>query len=111
VLAGGAGTDTFKFAAMGSANVDTVVDYNFIVGDQIDLSDLLDATGINDGNISSYIHLTQIGSNIIIQVDTAGTGTFTGGSHDVATLVGIGTTGATDPVRVHFSGHDHGLMI
>ena len=110
VLAGGAGADTFKFAELGSANSDIVVDYNFTEGDRIDLSGLLDATGINDGNMSSYLHLLEVGSNIVVQVDTTGSGNFTGGTHDVATLVGIATAGNTDPVHVYFSGHVHGLI-
>ena len=110
VLTGRAGADTFKFAEMGSANSDIVTDYNYAEGDRIDLSGLLDGTGINDGNMSSYLHLLESESNIVVQVDTIGSGNFTSGTHDVATLVGIATSGNTDPVRVFFSGHDHGLV-
>jgi Ca2+-binding RTX toxin-like protein len=110
ILAGGTGADTFKFAEIGSAHADTVADYNYTEGDRIDLSGLLDGTGINDGNMSSYLHLVESGSNIIVQVDTAGGGNFTGGTHDVATLVGVATAGS-DPVRVSFGGHDHGMIV
>ena len=109
-LAGGTGADTFKFAEMGSAHVDSVTDYNYAEGDRVDLSGLLDATGINDGNMSSYLHLLEVGSNIVVQVDTTGSGNFSGGTHDVAMLVGIATAGSTDPVHVYFSGHVHGLV-
>ena len=106
IFTGGAGADTFKFAEMGSAGADTVTDYNYSEGDHIDLSGLLDATAINDSNMCGYIHLLESGSNIVVQVDTAGNGEFSGGTHDVVALVGINPVGA-DPVRIFFGGHDH----
>jgi hypothetical protein len=109
VLAGGAGADTFNFAELGAAHMDTVADYSFAEGDHIDLSGLLDGTAVNDGNFANYVHLLESGSDVILQVDLSGTGTFAA-ANNVATLVGVATPGI-DPVRVHFSGQDHSLLV
>ena len=86
---------------MGAANIDTIADYNFAQGDKIDVSALLDSVFGSGALESNYIHLTSSLTNpadLVLQVDTGGTGDFTGGTHDVATLIGINTVGA-DPVR------------
>jgi len=109
IVAGGAGPDTFKFAELGTANIDTIADYNFAEGDKIDVSALLDSVFGSGALESNYIHLTSSLTNpadLVLQVDTGGTGDFTGGTHDVVTLVGINTVGA-DPIRVFFAGHDY----
>jgi Ca2+-binding RTX toxin-like protein len=110
VLVGGAGADTFNFAELGAANRDMVVDYSFTEEDVVNLSSLLDGTAINEGNFGNYVRLLESGSDIIVQVDLAGTGAFKGGSRDVATLVGAETAGI-DPVLVHFSSHNHALLV
>ena len=38
VLIGGTGADTFKFAELGSTDRDTIADYEFAAGHQVDLS-------------------------------------------------------------------------
>ena len=105
-MIGGTGADTFKFAELGSTDRDTIADYEFAAGDQVDLSSILDATGINDTNINGYIRLLETGPDITIQIDATGNGGFEGG--DVATL--SGAAAAADPVRVLFSGQQHNLV-
>ncbi|WP_441241213.1 T1SS-143 repeat domain-containing protein [Tardiphaga sp. 768_D3_N2_1] len=111
VLRGGSGADTFKFGAghIGAANLDSILDFSNAEGDKIDISGLLDSiAGVQaDGsNINSYVHLAQSGNNVVVQVDTTGTGNFSGTSHDVATLVGYGTSNA-DIVNMVFKNTDH----
>ncbi|KKB79369.1 hypothetical protein VW29_17555 [Devosia limi DSM 17137] len=48
-LSGGSGNDTFKFAEMGADNVDTITD--FVIGDVIDLSDLLPGAVGNEADV------------------------------------------------------------
>jgi VCBS repeat-containing protein len=110
VLAGGEGATTFKFSeAATSSNLDTIVNYSFSKGDEIDLSGLLDSiSGVqaNGANISSYVRVIQSGADLSVQVDTTGNANFAG--HDVATLAGYGTS-AADIVNVVFKNVDHTL--
>ena len=108
-LTGGAGADRFTFAEMGHDNMDTILDYDAGQSDVIDISALLGSlTGAaaDGSNIERYVHLEQNNNNIVVQVDAAGTGNFSGGSHDVAVLQGYGTSNA-DIVRIAFQGHEH----
>ncbi|MGM4961962.1 T1SS-143 repeat domain-containing protein [Tardiphaga sp. 1201_B9_N1_1] len=108
-LSGGSGADTFKFAETGASNVDSILDFSNGEGDKIDISGLLDGiAGVQaDGsNINNYVHLTQNGGNVLVQVDTTGAGNFSGNTHDVATLVGYGTSNA-DIVNMVFKNTDH----
>lgn len=115
VLRGGSGADTFKFGAghIGAANLDSILDFSNAEGDKIDISGLLDSiAGVQaDGsNINSYVHLAQSGNNVVVQVDTTGTGNFSGNTHDVATLVGYGTSNA-DIVNMVFKNTDHTMTV
>ncbi|MGM4918884.1 T1SS-143 repeat domain-containing protein [Tardiphaga sp. 813_E8_N1_3] len=115
VLRGGLGADTFKFGAghIGAANLDSILDFSNAEGDKIDISGLLDSiAGVQaDGsNINNYVHLTQNGGNVLVQVDTTGAGNFSGNTHDVATLVGYGTSNA-DIVNMVFKNTDHSMTV
>jgi Ca2+-binding RTX toxin-like protein len=85
-LAGGSGADVFMFAELGTANADTIIDYNFAQGDAIDLSALLDSVFNPGDDIHAFVEITNTGSATEIRVDTAGGGNFTAGAHDVAHL-------------------------
>jgi Ca2+-binding RTX toxin-like protein len=112
VLSGGRGGDTFAFTApVIAANLDLIVDYSYVEGDKIDLSALLNANfdpGVD--TVSDFVRLTQVGSNITVQVDADGT---TGGANwaDVAMLSNYGTTPVQDLVRVFFDTQEHILKI
>jgi Ca2+-binding RTX toxin-like protein len=110
VLSGGQGADTFtaNTGETGSGNADTILDYNFLEGDKIDLSALLDiATG---KNVTDYVDVTQNGSDITVRVDVTGGGSFEAGASEVYTLTGIDTDG-TDPLSVLIDGYDHHLTV
>ncbi|SEI23750.1 VCBS domain-containing protein [Tardiphaga sp. OK245] len=115
VLVGGTGADIFKFGAneIGASNLDKIIDFSNAEGDKIDISGLLDGiAGVQaDGsNINNYVHLTQNGGNVLVQVDTTGAGNFSGNTHDVATLVGYGTSNA-DIVNMVFKNTDHTMTV
>lgn len=86
-LEGDGGNDTFVFdsSALGATN--TIVDFHS-TQDVLNIHDLL--TGYTSGvsSIDDFVHLTQSGSNMILSVDTDGTGsghTF----QNIATLNGV----------------------
>jgi Ca2+-binding RTX toxin-like protein len=106
VLAGNLGADTFEFSHFGTANRDIVADYNFMEGDKLDLTGLLNSVFGPGDDPADFVQLLQSGNDLIVRVDQGGTGTFTAGATDVATLVGIGTSGA-DIVRVVFESAEH----
>ena len=109
ILSGGRGADTFYFSSMGSTNLDSIIDFSNAEGDKIDLSDLLNGiSGVaaDGSNIGHYVQLTQTGSDLSVKVDTTGTGNFSGNTHDIATLVGYGTSNA-DIVNMVFKNQDH----
>jgi Ca2+-binding RTX toxin-like protein len=112
-LSGGSGADIFKFAETGASNVDSILDFSNGEGDKIDISALLDGiagVAANGSNINNYVHLTQNGGNVLVQVDTTGAGNFSGNTHDVATLVGYGTSNA-DIVNMVFKNTDHSMTV
>ncbi|MBO6719225.1 MAG: tandem-95 repeat protein [Rhizobiaceae bacterium] len=115
-LTGGTGADTFVIdpsSALLPGSADTILDYSFVDGDQIDLNSLLDAAfGANpipNAEIPNYVRLAQAGSNVNVQVDADGTGT---GSNwvDVAVLQGYGTAGA-DTVKILFDDTEHTFSV
>lgn len=91
-LYGSTGLDVFEFSDRGGGNQDTI--FNFTVGaDQLDLSDLLTGYDPITDAITDFIRITDSGGNSDVRVDTAGTGSFGGGSV-VAIISGV--TGLTD---------------
>jgi Ca2+-binding RTX toxin-like protein len=84
-LTGGSGNDRFVFAETGVANRDDITDYVF-GQDEIDLSALLDAIVINDGNVGQYVQATSLAGNTLLRVDLTGSGNFAE-TGDVATLL------------------------
>jgi VCBS repeat-containing protein len=99
ILAGGTGADTFVFSEKGSANMDLILDYS--AGDKIDLSSLINiATG---KTVADYVKVEQIGSDVKVSVNTAGSGS---DWSPVAILDGYGT-GGTDLVKVLIDGNEH----
>ena len=110
VLSGGQGADAFTVNAgeTGSGNADTIVDYNFVEGDKLDLSSMLDiALG---KSVTDYVEVTQTGSDITVRVDVNGGGSFATGAGEVYTLTGIGTDGA-DPLSVLIDGTEHQFTV
>jgi Ca2+-binding RTX toxin-like protein len=108
ILSGGGGADTFVVDNL--VSTDVVVDYSCVEGDKIDLSTLLDANFGPGSTVSDFVQLTQVGSNIVVQVDVDGA---VGGANwvDVAVLANYGTTLPQDLVRLSFDGDDYFLKV
>ncbi|NEX76513.1 type I secretion C-terminal target domain-containing protein, partial [Aeromonas rivipollensis] len=109
MLAGGTGGDTFQWGAgtVGVANADTIADYNFTEGDKLDLSSLLTGFQVGD-NVAKFVKLSVSGENLLVSVDTTGSGNFASGQ--AYTLIGASAQGAV-PVKVVFGGYDHILFV
>ena len=104
-LTGNEGANSFILAQVGS--VDTVTDYSFAQGDELDLSGLLDAAFAAGDNINDFVRLQQDGADVTVQVDT--TGPSDGANFvNVAVLAGYGSSN-TDFVRVVFENQAHQL--
>jgi VCBS repeat-containing protein len=109
MLAGGKGADTYKWGASagieapGAANADTIVDYNYMDGDKLDLSALIDANFEAGDNINNFISVQGSGNNITVSVDPNGAGIFS----LAYTLIGVNTTSISDPVLIYLEGHNH----
>jgi hypothetical protein len=79
--------------------MDLILDYS--AGDKIDLSSLINiATG---KTVADYVKVEQIGSDVKVSVNTAGSGS---DWSPVAILDGYGT-GGTDLVKVLIDGNEH----
>ncbi|TAL31402.1 MAG: calcium-binding protein, partial [Alphaproteobacteria bacterium] len=109
VMFGNTGTDIFVFESGSSfAAIDTVKDFNTGQGDQLDLSDILDATAYDytADPITDWVRITTSGGNSLLYIDTDGTGID-------ATFVQIGllfgVTGLTDEATLLTNGNiiDH----
>ncbi len=90
-LTGGNGKDTFIFDQTALSASDVITDFKASTdNDVLTLKDLL--TGFTPGTsaISDFVHLTQSGANMILSVDTDGTGS-AHSFQDIATLTS--TTG------------------
>jgi hypothetical protein len=110
-LTGGAGADVFKFGEQGAANLDRILDFSNAQGDTIDISALLGAAaGAADANVRNYVNFAKSGSDLVLQVDTTGSGAFSGGAHDVATLAGYAVSNQ-HIVDVVFNSHDHQIAV
>ena len=108
ILSGGRGADNFRLDDV--LGTDVVIDYSYVEGDAIVLTDLLDANFGVGSTVSDFVKLTQTGSNITVQIDADGA---IGGANfvDVAILSNYGTTPVQDLVRVFFEGTDQILRI
>ena len=110
IIDGGAGLDRFFYSEVGTANQDTINNYNGtgISKDVIDLSALLDAAFGPSSNIENFIKVTDTGANAVVQIDATGTGNFTNAGN-VATLTGYGTVG--NSVSVYLEGAEHQIQV
>jgi Ca2+-binding RTX toxin-like protein len=108
ILSGGSGADTFWLDDIGGNDV--LIDYSYVEGDVIDLTQLLDANFGSGSTVSDFVRLTQTGSNVTVQVDTDGAANGTN-FVDVATLANYGTVPVQDLVRVFFGSDEHILKI
>ena len=108
ILSGGRGADNFRLDDV--LGTDVVIDYSYVEGDAIVLTDLLDTNFGAGSTVSDFVKLTQTGSNITVQIDANGA---VGGENfvDVAILSNYGTTPVQDLVRVFFEGTDQILRI
>jgi Ca2+-binding RTX toxin-like protein len=93
ILTGGAGSNTFVFThqeAVSAANSDTITDFKTGGGgDVLDISNILAGhvvTGGIGGNLGNFVHLTDSGTNEIVSVNAAGSGTT---FIQIATLTGV----------------------
>ncbi|MDB5519573.1 MAG: hypothetical protein JWQ17_6331, partial [Tardiphaga sp.] len=107
-LTGGAGADTFRYAEAGAGNADTLIDYSFAQGDELDLSGLLDAAFGSGSVAADFVRLVNTGNDVKVQVDTDGTGSAATWA-DVATLQGYHTAG--NQVLVAFEQQTHQLTV
>ncbi len=99
-LYGSDGREIFEFSATGSADADTVYDFDQ-VSDRLDLSDLLSGFDPMADLITDFVQISTSGGNSEIRVDTGGTASF-GASTIVATLDGV--TGMTDEAALYAAG-------
>lgn len=85
-LIGGLGADTFVFhEATAFNNIDVVSDFNAILGDKLDIRDVLDGYS---GPISDWVQITDSCLNSIVEVDRDGSGGSFGWTQ-IATLTGV----------------------
>ena len=104
-LTGGEGADTFVLAHLDTA--DLITDYNFVEGDDIDLTALFTTDiknsdgGADDKQLSDFVRIVENGNDASLEVDHSGSGNFT----HIATLQGIA---AGDTVNITFNDDDGG---
>ncbi len=102
-LYGEAGADTFIFEnAFAFNDLERVRDFSTTDNDAIDISDLLSSYDPLVDDITTFVQITDNGTNSTLYVDVNGTSTFDG-TTDVATLYGI--TGITDEALLETNGH------
>jgi T1SS-143 domain-containing protein len=107
-LKGGGGADIFVFADSGAGHVDTILDYSAGQHDKIDLSGLLDTAFGAGSNESDFVRLFNSGSNVTVQVNTAGAANGANWS-DVAVLQDYHAAG--NQVLVQFEQQTHQLTV
>jgi hypothetical protein len=68
----------FKFG-FNEIGTDTIADFNKSQGDKIDLSGMLQGSGITSANVANFLSLSQSGSttDAVLNIDPAGTANFT----------------------------------
>lgn len=84
---GGDGADTFIFELLNAfVDNDILADFSAGEGDILDISDLITSGTVNVGNITNYLNFNDSsGTDTIVQVDSAGGGSFS----DIATINGV----------------------
>jgi Ca2+-binding RTX toxin-like protein len=90
LLIGGLGSDIFRWefadrGVAGSPAADTVQDFDSSVGgDRLDLRDLLQGETDNAVDLTSYLHFSQSGADVVVQVSSSGgfAGGFNAGAVD-----------------------------
>ena len=75
LLYGGSGADTFVFNAA-TDGTDTIMDFDIVEGDQLDLSTLLGTVGFDPltDAINNFVFATDTAQGTVIQVDLTGSG-------------------------------------
>jgi len=106
-LVGGSNADTFKFAEVGAANKDTILDYVFAEGDKVDLSALLDTAFNSGSNVANLVKVLDDGTKLTVQVDVDG---LANGQlwTDVVDLSNVRTNGQ-DSVSIFFGGVENNI--
>ncbi len=106
-LAGGKGADKFVADALGAANRDIIIDYNFAEGDVLDLSALL--TDFDPGdNIANFVNVSATGDDLLVRVDATGSGAF-GAAQDAFVLAGANTN-SHDPIKILIDASQQHIM-
>ena len=101
-LTGGDDADTFRFGLDNVDIADIITDYDFLEGDDIDLTALF-TTDLDTETLADYVQVQTDGTDATLRVDQAGTGTFTP-ADEIATLQGI----AGGSVKIVFNDDDGG---
>lgn len=65
-LTGGLGADTFVFEHVGPDNVDVITDYSFADGDKLDLTALLEGTGVTQATLGNFLEFADNGTDTTI---------------------------------------------
>ncbi len=88
--------DIFVFNELGANNADTIMDFDVLEGDAIDLSSIISGFDAND-DILDFIQLTEVNGSTVVSVDGNGA---SGGSNyqEVVTLNGVTGLDAADLV-------------
>lgn len=89
-LKGGAGIDTYVFSSITDAG-DTIIDYRYDDGEQINISDILDLYDPLTNAITDFVQITQSGLNSILAVDIDG-----GANNFVVLATLLNTSNLTD---------------
>ncbi len=77
-LTGGTGADTFRFIQF-ETGTDTITDFTKTQGDKVDLRGILKDSGFDADkltNLSSFLNITQSGTDVVLKVDDQGIGNF-----------------------------------
>jgi ribosome maturation factor RimP len=78
-LTGAGGADIFAWLA-GDRGTDMVTDFKVALGDMIDLSGILSASGLSalstDADLRKYLQLTKVGNDEVLRIDSTGQGNF-----------------------------------
>ena len=97
-MTGGEGNDRFVLGSKPNNSNEADVISDFVLGDKVDLSALLDGLNVTGANISSYVKLVDNGAMTTLQIDSDGAGNGVGfkdvvhfGNHATTVTVVIDT--------------------